>query len=669
MDGVEKKRTESMGSIGPVASPPVNPGNDIAAEQWGGVLTTSDLAIIASDIKGTIELVSPGAAKLFGYAQSELIGQNISTLCPPALRNDQRSKQKKIQTSGGVSVFETERIKADGSVVSAELSHTLRYDTAGQATGVIVSIRDISERKHKEEKLRLSEERLDWAMSVSNDGLVDWDLTTNTFYFDARYYTMAGYEPDEFPANFEQFAMRINPDDYKSTAQAIDDYLSGRKDTFEEEFRFLRKDDTWMWIRARINIVERDSEGTATRLIGTHTDITEQQQAKAENLILEEKLQRSQKMEAIGLLAGGIAHDFNNMLSAILCTTELAQQTNSPESPVQEALGEILDASKRAADLTQQLLAFSRRQLTQPKVIHVGNCLSQLIPMLQRTIGENIVLSANTSRQTGLVRVDPSQIEQAIINLVLNAKDAMPQGGTLDITSEDRKFNETEARRYGLSMPGNFVTITVCDSGTGIEDVIKAKIFDPFFTTKEVGKGTGLGLSSVLGSVEQNGGHLHLDSEIGRGSCFTIMFPRVKAKKLSVPARDAAKSKGGNETILVVEDEKMLRKIAVKILKKWGYNVISAASGPEALELVSGYKDKIHLLLSDVVMPYMSGPELATELLKVRPNTKVLFVSGYNDDSIVEQGFVDEKVNLLPKPYSVESLAQSVREIIDAPQN
>lgn len=418
-----------------------------------------------------------------------------------------------------------------------------------------------------------------------------------------------------------------------------------------------------MWIRSRVKIVERDSEGRGVRLIGTHTDISGRKDAEAENALLEEHLRRAQKMEAIGLLAGGIAHDFNNMLSAILCTTELAQQSSPADAPVQESLSEILDASQRAADLTQQLLAFSRRQLTQPKIICLGQCVSAIVPILQSSLGESIVLSTDTVGQKGLVRVDPAQIEQAIFNLMLNAKDAMPTGGVLEIATADRFFSESDTIVYGLRKPGHYVTMSIRDSGTGIEKGNQEKIFDPFYTTKEVGKGTGLGLSSALGSIEQNGGHLHLQSVLGEGTCFTMIFPRVEAVQ-DTKAKVSTEVVGGTETILVVEDERMLRKVAVKILKKWGYKVLSAASGPEALELVRNDDTEIHLLLSDVVMPHMSGPELVKEFLKLRPGTKVLFVSGYNEESIVDQGVVHEEVNLLAKPYSVESLARSVRDTL-----
>lgn len=382
---------------------------------------------------------------------------------------------------------------------------------------------------------------------------------------------------------------------------------------------------------------------------------------------LEQQLRQSQKMEAIGRLAGGVAHDFNNLLTAINGYSSLALQRANPDDRVKGYLEEIKKAGERAANLTRQLLAFGRKQMLKPVVLNLNDIVSDMNKMLRRLISEDIQFIAKFDPELKHIKADPGQIEQVLLNLVVNSRDAMPQGGSLTIeTANFESKAEFAVQHLGLA-PGRYVMLAVSDSGCGMDEKTKARIFEPFFTTKEKGRGTGLGLSTVYGIVKQSGGSVWVDSEPGKGSVFKVYFPQLhEDSEVLRPTLVETVVPRGSETILLVEDEDVVRGLARKILAQAGYNVLDACGGEDAMRLCRELAGPIHLLLTDVVMPERSGKEIADCLQQLRPATRVLYMSGYTDDAIVHHGVVDSDVEFIQKPFTPLALARKVREVLDA---
>jgi PAS domain S-box-containing protein len=401
-------------------------------------------------------------------------------------------------------------------------------------------------------------------------------------------------------------------------------------------------------------------------------EIAERQRAQEALRRSEEELRQSQKMEAIGRLAGGIAHDFNNLLSIILSYSSMMMESVSPADPLRADAEQIAIAGQRARDLTRQLLAFSRRQMMRPEVLDLREVVQGLEPMLRRVLGEDIDLVIAPSKCAALVKADPGQIQQIIMNLVVNARDAMPDGGKLRIETSEVVLDEKDvAHRVGSGAKvGPHVVLSVSDSGAGMDYATQARVFEPFFTTKPQGKGTGLGLSTVLGIVQQSGGHVTVESAPGRGATFRLFLPRTEEARGSVtpaPARAAATGapRGGSETILLVEDEGQLRVLARDILRGAGYQVLDAPNAAEALRLAERHAGPVHLLLTDIVMPHVGGRELTRRLAVTRPRVRVLYMSGYTDDAIVQHGVADPNVSFLQKPITPDALLRKVRETLD----
>ena len=382
----------------------------------------------------------------------------------------------------------------------------------------------------------------------------------------------------------------------------------------------------------------------------------------------EEQLRQSQKMEAVGRLAGGVAHDFNNLLTAILGYSQLMQTRLDQASPLHREVEEIQKAGQRAASLTRQLLAFSRKQVLQPKVLDLNAVVTDIDKMLVRLIGEDIEMISFPDPKLGRVKADPGQIEQVIMNLAINARDAMPQGGKLIIQTSNVTLEDSYTSKRSLSLkPGPYVMLAVTDTGYGIDKKILPHIFEPFFTTKEQGKGTGLGLSTVYGIVNQSDGDIWVETEPGRGTTFKIYLPRVDNPAEEQQASESRESLFSvSETILLVEDEDVVRKLVHEILKMNGYNVLQAANGREALPICEQHAGPIHLMLTDVVMPQMGGRELAERVASLRPEMKVLFMSGYTDDAIVHHGVLDSGIAFIQKPFTPDSLARKVRDMLDS---
>jgi two-component system cell cycle sensor histidine kinase/response regulator CckA len=447
----------------------------------------------------------------------------------------------------------------------------------------------------------------------------------------------------------------VHPDDRERVEQAA--YARLRRGDYDEVYRIIRPDGAVRWIRDRAFHVYDDA-GDVYRLVGTAADVTDQRQ-------LEEQLQQAQKMEIVGRLAGGVAHDFNNLLTVINGMADLILGELAEDDPTRPDLMQIRQAGERAAALTGRLLAVSRRQILKPEVLDLSAVVAGLRDMLQRVLGEEVALTLELAPDIASIRADPGQIEQVILNLVVNARDAMPDGGTLTIETRTVHLDAAYAAEHPGTRPGPHAMLAVRDTGIGMDESIRRRIFEPFFTTKAQGKGTGLGLSMVYGIVKQSGGSIWFHSEPGHGSRFTIYLPQVEGAPAPRPVPPLAAAAPGHETVLVVEDEPPLRELAARILSAAGYTVLQAANGPDALALVARHADPVHLVFTDVVMPGMNGRELVARLSVLRPAMRVLYTSGYTEDAILRHGVLDDPRRFLSKPYTPSVLRRRIREALD----
>jgi two-component system, cell cycle sensor histidine kinase and response regulator CckA len=481
------------------------------------------------------------------------------------------------------------------------------------------------------------------------------DVEGHRLYNSPAYEKFLGYTAKELlqTSPYEQ----IHPEDQPKVLEAAKEAKEtgvGRR----VEYRIRHKNGQWRVLESTASAIP-NSRGDVEKLVIVNREITERKQ-------LEQQLFLSQKLEAIGRLSGGIAHDFNNLLGVIIGYSQVLQQLVGKNDELREPIDEILKAGERAASLTKQLLAFSRKQVLEPTVLDLNIVVSDVEKMLRRLIGENIELKIALSNDLGSVKADRSQIEQVILNLAVNSRDAMPNGGKLTIGTSNAALGPQECERYRYVIPGNYILLEVVDTGCGMDEETQSHIFEPFFTTKESGKGTGLGLATVYGVIKQSGGFIWMESSPGNGATFKIYLPRVAeapqaaAQKVGADIRQAL----ATQTILLVEDEHSLRKLTQKILQDVGYKVLEARDASQAMEVASGLKADIHLLLTDVIMPGLSGRALAEKLSPARPEMKVLYMSGYTDGEIAPQGVLDPKTTILRKPFKWEELTRAVRQVL-----
>ena len=551
----------------------------------------------------------------------------------------------------------------DATIRYAESIGEALRDQNGQTIRTVGAIQDVSETKRTDEVLRGSEERLRLALQATGLGPWDWDLTSNTVEFWPEWKRQLGYEPDEIPNRYEEWETRLHPDDRERVLSALRAYLDGRQPEYALEFRMRHKNGTYRWIYTR-GVVLRDATGKQTHMIGGHLDITERKE-------LEEQYRQSQKIQAVGQLAGGIAHDFNNLLVVIGGYADLVAEELGPSHRSRRDVDEIRTATRSAATLTRQLLAFSRRQILQPQVLDLNHVLRRMQHMLGRVIGENITLVMNLTA-LGRVSADPGQIDQVIMNLAVNARDAMPTGGRLVIETADLDLDATYVARHPGARAGRHVMIAVSDAGAGMDETTRARLFEPFFTTKAAGQGTGLGLATVYGIVKQSGGSIWVHSEPGKGSTFKIYLPVATTGTEEPQPREVnAQELRGTESVLVLEDQPEVRELIQRILRRYGYTVIVASNGLDALAAARAHTGPIHLMLTDVVLPGASGRESARQVLADRTSVRVLYMSGYIDDAIVRHGVLEPGLAFIQKPFTGEVLVRRIREVLaaDRPPN
>ncbi len=505
--------------------------------------------------------------------------------------------------------------------------------------------------------LRDEQERTRFAMAAAHMGVWDIDLVTKGVTWSDTLAPVFGLTPAQAPATLDNFLQLIHLDDRPSFNEHLRLAIAEQKE-FTIEFRVIWPDGSHRWVAGRARVAY-DETRRPVHLLGVAMDVHHEKQ-------LEQQFRSAQKMEAIGQLAGGIAHDFNNMLTAVLGNANLVLDDLDANSPLRPDLEEIVKAAERAAALTRQLLAFGRKQVLQPVSVDLNASVRDLMQMLRRVIGEHIELTTVGDPQLSPIRADPTQIEQVVMNLVVNARDAMPTGGRLSIETANVKLDQDYAAGHLSVRPGRYVMLAVSDTGTGIDEATRRRLFEPFFTTKALGKGTGLGLATVYGIVKQSGGYIWVYSELGHGTTFKVYLPvGEEVPHVPHPHKEAAQPARGSETILLVEDEPAVRSLARVLLERAGYRVIPAANAQEAVLQFQSVGTEIDLVITDVVMPGASGPALLRYLSDQRPDLKVLFMSGYAHDAVPALGRLDKDAIFLQKPFTAERLIEKVREALE----
>jgi two-component system cell cycle sensor histidine kinase/response regulator CckA len=603
------------------------------------------------DVDGTVRYESSSLSPILGYEPEELIGKNaFSFVHPEDYKNVFQTFLQGLGNKGKVAKVEVRFKHKDGTWRNLEcIGKNLLFDP--QVRGVVVSSRDISERRKDENQIRLQAE----ALEAASNSIVITDIAGSITWVNSAFTKMTGYSFSE--------VMGKNPRILKSGEQAVKVYeelwktiLAG--ETWVGELINRRKDGTLYFEKQTITPV-RNREGDITYFIAIKEDISAGKK-------LEAQFRQAQKMEAVGRLAGGVAHDFNNLLTIILWQSDMLMANFTDKNdPKYHSASEIKIAGQRAAALTRQLLAFSRKQIFQIKVLDLNEIVRGVDKMIRRLLGEDIELVTLFGQGLKNVQVDAAQIEQVIMNLAVNARDAMPSGGKIVLETEQVKIDSQGASRYPGLVAGEYLLLKVKDTGTGMTEEVKAHLFEPFFTTKENGKGTGLGLATCYGIMKQSKGFIYVDSQIGKGSTFLVFLPPAEEQPAQLEKTKEIQLPKGTETILIAEDEDLVRGLAVQVLSRQGFKILEARNGLDALKIAEEYKEAIHLIITDMVMPYMGGGELA-EKFRVRfPKTKIMFTSGYTDNSAVKK-WLDQGCRFVQKPYTYSELLLTVREILDS---
>ncbi len=625
------------------------------------LLEASGGGIYGLDLEGRCTFINKAGATMLGYEPEEVIGERMHDLIHHTLRDgspypaDACSIYRAFKTGRACRLDDEVLWRKDRTSFPVEFCSNPIYRD-GRLIGAVATFFDVTERTRAEEALRSSEERFrQLAESIRQVFWMTDPKKNRMLYVSPAYERIWGRSCESLYQSPRAWLDAIHPEDRDRVLEAsLTKQMAGE---YSEEYRIVRPDGSLRWILDR-GFPVLDSTGAVCRVVGIAEDMTERKQ-------LEQQLLQAQKMEVVGQLAGGIAHDFNNLLTVINGYSEMLLATMEPDDPLRSDVQEIEKAGHKAATLTHQLLAFSRKQVLQPQVLDLGAVIADLGTILQRLIGTHISFTVRAAPDLWPVKADPGHIEQVLINLAVNARDAMPTGGDLVIETANVMLDQVTANRLGLAADEH-VTIVVTDTGVGMDDRVQAHLFEPFFTTKERGKGTGLGLSTVYGIVTQSHGAIDVQSESGQGTTFRIYLPRTAERSETGAARQGSGGlPGGCETVLLVEDDEAVRTLGSAILTSTGYTVVEAGDGTEALRIATEYPGPIHLLLTDVVMPKLSGREVAACLRSLRPETRVLYMSGYADDTILRHGITAKTVVFLQKPFSPATLTRKVRAILD----
>jgi PAS domain S-box-containing protein len=626
------------------------------------LLEVSGGGIYGLDLEGRCTFINKAGAGLLGYEPGEVIGQRMHDLIHHTRRDgspypdDACSIYRAFRTGQACRLDNEVLWRKDRTSFPVEFCSNPIYRD-GRLMGAVATFFDVTERTRAEEALRASEERFrQLAESIRQVFWMTDPEKTRMLYVSPAYEEIWGRSCESLYQSPRAWLDAIHPEDRGRVLEAA--RTRQRTGEYHEEYRIVRPDGSLRWILDR-GFPVLDSTGAVYRVAGLAEDVTARKQ-------MEERQGQAQKMEAVGQLVGGIAHDFSNLLTVINGYSEMLLASMETDDPLRSDITEIEKAGHRAATLTHHLLSFSRRQILQQQVLDLGVELADLGTILLRLIGEHISCTFRVAPDLWLIKADPSQVEQVLINLAVNARDAMPTGGDLVIEAANVTLDQVAADRLGLAVADEYVTLAVTDTGVGLDDQVRAHLFEPFFTTKECGKGTGLGLATVHGIVMQSRGAIEVQSESGQGTTVRIYLPRTAECREPGAANQASGGlPGGWETILLVEDDEAVRTLGRAILTSQGYTVVEARDGTEALRIAADYPGPIHLLLTDVVMPKLSGREMAEGFLPLRPETRVLYMSGYTDDTILRHGIMVKAVAFLRKPFSQATLTQKVRALLD----
>ena len=620
--------------------------------RFASIVACSDDAIIGKTLEGTITSWNAGAERIYGYLAAEVIGKPVSMLVPINRTDEIPNILECLKRNEIVDHFETVRVRKDGKELQVELTVSPIRDAMERIVGASTIGRDISERKQRERELyrlaALVESSNDAIIGKSVDGIItDWNVGAQRIY---------GYSASEIVG--KSISTIFPPDHYAEITEMMEKIRLGERVAKADTIR-LRQDGKKIHVALTLSPI-KDSDGRVIGVSAVARDITESR-------LLEEMLRQAQKMDAVGHLAGGIAHDFNNLLGVILGYSGILLEAVSLNDPWRKAIEEIQKAGDRAALLTRQLLAFSRKQVLQPKVLDLNGVVVGMENLLNRLIGENIELRVVLNPAIGRIKADFGQLEQIIMNLAVNSRDAMPAGGMLTIETSNVELDERYAAQHASTQSGPHVMLAVTDNGCGMDESTKSHIFEPFFTTKGIGKGTGLGLATVYGIVKQSGGSVWVYTEPGVGTTFKIYLPRVDHVPENEHLMDTIeKVDRGLQTILVVEDDAALLQVICRSLEEVGYVTLAAQRPAEAIHIFENHLGTIHLMVTDVIMPGMSGDQLASHLSAIRPEMKVLYISGYTDGTIVHHGVLDPGLAFLQKPFSPRALARKVSDVLSA---
>lgn len=621
-------------------------------------LITENVAdmIAVVDLEGHRLYNSPSYHKVLGYTAEELKSSSSFEQIHPEDRSSVRNAALEARRTGVGRPLEYRMRHKDGTWRVLESRASVIRSPSGDPERLVIVNRDVSQRKEAEESLRVSESGFRSMIEDAPYGIYRADTDGRLLRANPALQKILGYQKlDELlDASLPNDIFR-NPSDFSR----LNELLQSANEFKDVEVELKRRDGAPLTVRCTGRRVKEEHLGLPCFDVFSE-DVTERR-------VLERQLRMAGKMEAVGRLSGGIAHDFNNLLGVIIGYGQVLKRRLAPASDLLECAEEIEKAGQRAASLTRQLLAFSRQQILTPAILRLNELVLDMEKMLPRLLGEDIAVSTSLSADLGTVKADQSQIEQVIMNLAVNARDAMPDGGTLRIETANVELDQVYAWQHPGAKPGRYILLAVIDSGTGIDPDTLTHIFEPFFTTKEVGKGTGLGLATVYGVVKQSGGYIWVDSQLGRGTSFQIFLPRVEEPAAEstamVPGDEAL---GGSETVLLVEDSEPLRKLTKSFLESHGFRVLAAQDGEDALRVETQNAGRIDLLLTDVVMPGMNGRALAQRLSPRQPGMRVLYISGYTDSFVAQHGVLEEGMFLLHKPFTEEVLIRKVREVLDS---
>ena len=631
--------------------------SDEGEQRYRAVFEHHPLAMLVWDAETKRFLaVNDAAVAQYGYTRDELLQLTIWDIRPEEEIPHVRAIIERLPPGRHVFPGLRHRRKDGRTFIVDVVAHDVVWD--GRPARLLLAV-DATERARNETALRESEERLRLVLRASNDAVYDWDVPSGHVHFSGA--NLFGYGVGDQQYDIDWWAQRVHPDDRARVDATLEAAIAGDAESWSEEYQFQRADGAYATVLDR-GLIVRGLDGKPMRMIGCMADLTERRR-------LEDQLRQSQKMEAVGRLAGGVAHDFNNVLTVVKSFSEFLLEDLDKLDPRRSDVEEIAKAADRAAALTRKLLAFSRKQVMRPELLDLNAVVVGMEKMLQRLIGEDVRIVTELDPQLLAVEADPSSIEQVILNLAVNARDAMVDGGTLTIRTKNELLERIDAA-WGID-PGRYALLSVTDTGHGMDAETQARVFEPFFTTKERGQGTGLGLAMVYGIVKQSGGHVWVESAPAEGTTFCIYLPQSAdqrpgesepaAQSLVVQRRTSAP---GSETILVVDDEEAVRSSTRRALERAGYTVLAASDGADAVRLFTEHDGGIQLVITDVVMPGLGGRELVGRLKIMSPRLPVLFVSGYTEEGVRQKGVLEPGAAYLEKPFTPEKLLRRVREVL-----